>query len=138
MVILVALMICGLAYGDADTIPASFQSTQHVLNRVWDSTSNELNMTDTNSSFDGFRKTITFGEVPIVLSSDTPISWISLRATTGNTGDIMIAGRASLSQDDGYILDASEIVDFNIDNLADIFVFARFSGDSVDVLYTVK
>ncbi len=133
LIVLMVLFMASIAYGDAGDV-----NTEQIMNRVWNADTNQLKVTETNRTMGAFKKVITFGEMPITLSSDTSISWVSIRASNGNTGNITIAGHATLSEDDGYILDADEIVDLKVDNLTDIYVFARFSGDSVSVIFTTR
>ena len=127
------VLICGVAYGDAGDV-----NVEQIANRVWDSTSNEIKIIDTNRTMGGYKITLTPGEIPTQLSADTSISWVRVKATTGNTDNIYVAGHATLSTDDSYYLDADQEVDIKVDNLTDVYIYSPISGDSVSIIYTVK
>ena len=79
---------------------------------------------------------VTFGQNAInsagtaeVLGATKDVNSCSVRANTGNTGNLYV-GDSSVTSSNGRILDASDPIDLDIDSTSDIYINADTSNDS--------
>src|SRR3990167_4739915 len=78
---------------------------------------------------------VTFGQNTIgtagtaeVLGTTANVKSCSMRANTGNTGNLYI-GDSTVDSANGRILDASDPLDLDLDSTSDVYVDADTSGD---------
>ena len=64
-----------------------------------------------------------------VLGATVNVNSCSVRANTGNTGNLYV-GDSSVTSSNGRILDASDPLDLDIDSTSDIYINADTSNDS--------
>ena len=64
-----------------------------------------------------------------VLGNTVNVNSCSVRANTGNTGNLFV-GDSTVTSSNGRILDASDPIDLDIDSTSDIYINADTSNDS--------
>ena len=63
-----------------------------------------------------------------ILVTDQGVKSCSMRANTGNTGNLYVGG-SNVTLSNGRILDASDPLDVDLDSTGDIYIDADTSGD---------
>ncbi len=71
-----------------------------------------------------------------VLASDTTVRSVTIRAHTGNTGEIFV-GDLNVSSATGYILSQGEQISLDIDNLIKVYIDAATTADGVSFIGVV-
>lgn len=85
-------------------------------------------------------KTVTTAGTDVVLASDTACKRVTLQAQTDNTGVIAVGASgvdATIITGTGILLNAGDYFEFDINNLASIYIDATVSGDGVRYTYFV-
>jgi hypothetical protein len=84
------------------------------------------------------RKVVTTAGTAVTLGSSTTIRYVVIAAEADNTGVIAVGGAtvvAALATRQGVFLNASDVIGFPIDNLADVYIDSTVNGDGVTFTY---
>lgn len=83
-------------------------------------------------------KTVTTAGTDVVLAASTACKRVTVQAQTDNTGLIAVGGTgvdATEATGTGIILYAGDVYEFEIDNLADVFIDSTVNGEGVRYTY---
>jgi len=120
---------------------ADLLSEQAILNNVYDSSNKSLTTIASGAAATGIGdgvKTVTTAGTDVVLASTTACNRVIIQAQTDNTGFIAVGATgvdATVATGTGVLLAAGEALDFNIDNLADVYIDSTVSGEGVRFTY---
>ena len=129
----------------------SFDETFEMASRlIWayDSTSGTLRRVEINASGEliiaplpagteiiNGQKTVTAAGTAEVLATTTTIRSVTIKALPGNTNNVYV-GDSSVSSSNGFVLDAGESIDLDLDNLATIYLDVDTNGEGVSYVAT--
>jgi hypothetical protein len=86
------------------------------------------------------RTTVTSAGTAVQLTAtDTPVLWVTVTALTSNTSQINVGGSevkaATGATERGIPLLAGDAVDFDVNNLTDVWIDSRVNGEGVTYVY---
>lgn len=73
------------------------------------------------------QRTTAGSAVQIIDNSDLTLRKVTIKAATGNTGDMTVGTKSSLSATNGYVLDAAEAIELDISNVKEVWLFGAAS-----------
>ena len=137
--VVILLLFATQIFADVDTPPASMNSTQVTLGKVYHAATNALDINlEPGGGIVTFQRTVTTGGTAVVLSDDTEVISVLITAKSGNSGDIFIGGNDSVSGDTGIILAAGNSILVDVDNFNKLFVNSQNDNDGVSFLGLLK
>ena len=83
-------------------------------------------------------KTVTTAGTDVALAASTACKRVTIQAQTDNTGLIAVGGTgvdATVATGTGIILNAGDVFELDIDDLADVFIDSTVSGEGVRFTY---
>lgn len=123
IVLLIALcLIATCAYAE---------STEGVMNNVWDRTNSALKISDSVAPSTVYAGTKTVSTTPAKLTADvTSVRYVTVKSRYGNTAPVLI-GNSAVTTDVAFALSGDNAVTLNIDDVSKIYVCGLNVTDKV-------
>lgn len=128
--LIIALMLMGgICYADAGDRP-----TEHVINRVWNTTKNALDVDlEPGTSIVHNQKSVATPGTAVQLTTDaTAVISVTISTLPANAGNVYV-GTAGVQSGNGFILSEDTVTSLtvDVDDVSDLYIDATTASDGV-------